>query len=111
MTEISIPVLTVLIGGVVTIIGAAAAAGVTIIKALSELRRELVTVSRDTEAIKGHVNSEKTASDGRELALKREIELLREVNNGLKQAAALLAQAAASRTREDPTGVITPRGQ
>jgi len=99
---LSIPVLTILIAGAVTIIGAVAAGLVTVIKAVSELRElrhDLATVSRDTETIKGHVNSEKTAADGRELALRREIELLREIAGSQKEAAALLAQAVASRTR------------
>jgi hypothetical protein len=47
-------------------------------------------------AIEGHVNSEKTAAEGRENTLKRENELLREMLTERKQTAALLAQSVAT---------------
>ena len=59
----------------------------------------IVTVRADTEAIKGHVNSEKTAAEGRELALRQENVLLREMITEKKLTAQLLAQAVATRGR------------
>jgi hypothetical protein len=62
----------------------------------------LITVMRTsakTDVILGHVNSEKTASEGRIAALRIENDLLREMLTDKKSTAALLAQAAASRTR------------
>jgi len=92
LNEVSIPVLTVIIGGIVTIIAAAAAAAVTIIKALREVG---VTVAK----IEGRVNGDKGAVDEQVRAKDREIELLREMLHQERKAAALLAQAAAARTR------------
>ena len=94
MTDASIPMLTIVIAGVVSIVGSFAAGAVLIIKALHEVR---VTTAK----IEGHVNSEKTAAEGRETTLKRENELLREMLTGQKTTAALLAQAAATRTRPE----------
>jgi hypothetical protein len=68
----------------------------------TEVSTQLMVVAKDTEAIKGHVNSEKTAAEGREAAKDREIILLREMINDKKSSANLLAQAAAIRTREAP---------
>jgi len=92
LSEVSIPVLTVIIAGIVTIIGAVSTAAVVIIKALHEVG---TTVAK----IEGHVNSEKTAAEERSKAKDREIELLRETLHQERTAAALLAQAAAARTR------------
>jgi hypothetical protein len=47
------------------------------------------------DVIIGHVNSEKTAAEGRELTLRAENKLLRESLEESRQAAALLAQAVA----------------
>jgi hypothetical protein len=52
------------------------------------------TIVQKVTAIEGHVNSEKTAGEGRENTLKRENELLREMLADRKLTAALLAQAA-----------------
>lgn len=83
------------------VIGAIATAAVTIIRALGEVRHEqrsnavrVDSIAKDTEAIKGHVNSEKTAADGRLAAKEQEIQLLREMLADKKVTAALLAQAA-----------------
>jgi len=54
----------------------------------------------NVSAIAGHVNSEKTAADGREIALRRENDLLREINADQKASAALLAQASATRVAD-----------
>lgn len=59
-----------------------------------------VRTAMDTKVILGHVNSEKTAAEGRELALKAENKLLRETLVDLRATAALLAQASAMRTRD-----------
>lgn len=99
------PVTITLIGGmIVTIIGTLATAIVSIITALrvagvktdqATTAAQLFTVAKDTEAIKGHVNSEKTASEERESALKSENAMLRELVAHEKTSAGLLAQAAA----------------
>lgn len=97
------PVVITLIGGmIVTVISAIVTGIVTVITALrqGENSRKIDGVAKDTEAIKGHVNSEKTASEGRESALRQEIVTLREMVADHKTAAALLAQAASSRMRE-----------
>jgi hypothetical protein len=54
------------------------------------------TIAGKVSAIEGHVNSEKTAADGREAALRGEIILLREIITDLRSRAALLAQAAST---------------
>lgn len=76
---------------------------------------KLDTVVTDTAVVKGHVNSEKTAGEGRELALLKENILLREMIAEKKADAALLAQAAAMRIRNHSSdmdmvtsSVITP---
>lgn len=66
-------------------------------------------IAATTAKIDGHVNSEKTASDGREAALRREIELLRESLTDTKATAALLAQAAAQPPVVAPTTNGTPK--
>jgi len=100
LSEVSIPALTVIITGVVTIIGAVSAGVVVVIKALRERDAVLHDVGVSVAKIEGHVNSEKTAAEERAKAKDREIELLREMLNQQKTTAALLAQAQASRTRE-----------
>lgn len=95
-TTFDIPTITVIIGGIVTVIGVLGPAVVTIIAALRRVEGITTTVAVSAAKIEGHVNSEKTAADGRELALRREIELLRELLATQKQTAALLAQATAS---------------
>lgn len=61
------------------------------------------TVATKVSAMEAHVNSEKTAADGRENTLKAENVLLRELIGEKKQAAALLAQTAAvARRANDP---------
>ena len=98
--EGAIPVLTVLIGGVVAIITAIRIAAVAIIRALRVRDDVLREVGTTVATIAGHVNSERTAAEERSKAKDREIELLREMLQQEKQSAALLAQAAAARTRE-----------
>ena len=82
--------------------------------AVAEIRREqintatsLFAVAKDTAAIKGHVNSEKTASDGREAALRQENTLLREMLADKKATAGLLAQAVAQ-TNVAAATLMTP---
>jgi len=101
LSEGSIPVLTVIIGGVVAIITAIRIAAVAIIRALRVRDDVLREVGTTVATIAGHVNSEKTAADERAKAKDREIVLLREMLANEKQTAALLAQAQASRTRGD----------
>lgn len=98
----------------VALIGAFFGGIVTVINALAQVRRDqivqaatLLDVARDTEAIKGHVNSEKTASDGVLQTLRVENGLLREMLAHEKTAAALLAQAA-SHAIATSKGAIDP---
>lgn len=103
------PTTITLIGGqILTVIAALAAAVVAIINALrtNDLKKQqdtniqrLDTVAKDTEAIKGHVNSEKTASEGRERLLENENKLLKQIIDDKKMTAGLLAQAVAQRGR------------
>lgn len=104
------PNMIILLGGqVLAIIAALAAAGVAIINALrtKDLKQQqdvnvsrLNVVAADTEAIKGHVNSEKTASEGRERLLENENKMLKEMIADKRMTASLLAQASAQRGRE-----------
>lgn len=68
----------------------------------------IMTVARDTEAIKGHVNSEKTAAQGREALLQRENHLLREMLTDKSTTARLLAQAVAVAGAIPSTAVPQP---
>jgi hypothetical protein len=80
-----------------TTIAALAGAGVLLIGAFFGGIVQIVTAFKtygSVRAIEGHVNSEKTAAEGREMALKQEVALLREIISGQKQTAAVLAQAA-----------------
>jgi len=105
MTNWPEPLTITLIGGmIVTVIGSIVTGIVAVITALrvtvvsrqQELTRgDLLTVAKDTETIKGHVNSEKTAAEGRETALKMENLLLREQLAQENVTKRLLAQAAA----------------
>jgi hypothetical protein len=103
------PVTITLIGGqvvlIITTLGGVILAIITHLRVTTVKEQQavntasIVTVAKDTEAIKGHVNSEKTASEGREVALRQENSLLREMLTHEKNNASLLAQAAAVRTR------------
>ncbi len=89
----SLPVLTPLLiaaytAGVVAVVGAVAAGIVSVITAFKIAK------------IEGHVNSEKTAAEGRETTLRRENSLLREQADRDRNTAALLAQAVATRTHD-----------
>ena len=95
MTDLSLPVIAALSTAVVLIIGAFFAGLVSVITAWR-------TIAGKVSAIEGHVNSEKTASEGRENALRQENALLREIIADKKATAGLLAQAAATRP-PDPT--------
>lgn len=87
-TGLSATAITLIIGGIVAIIGAIATAVVTIITAWH-------AVASKVSVIEGHVNSEKTAAEGRERTLQHENALLREMLNDRKTTAQLLAQARA----------------
>jgi hypothetical protein len=114
--------ITLISGAIATVIGAAGAAIVTVIRALAEIKLQqaataarqienaavITSVAKDTEAIKGHVNSEKTASDGREAALRAENDMLRQIIAEKKATADLLAQAAAQ-VLGVPAPVIPPK--
>lgn len=105
MTNWPEPLTITIFGGmVVTVIGSIVTGIVTIITAVrvgvvakqqDMTASSLLTVQKDTETIKGHVNSEKTAAEGREAAQKMEIQLLREQLADEKTTKRLLAQAAA----------------
>jgi hypothetical protein len=106
------PVSITLVGGVlvsiITTIGGVIVSVITALHVRQIAGRQVENASaigqmaRDTEAIKGHVNSEKTAADGREMTLRRENDLLREMVANANAAAGLLAQAAATRSRLEP---------
>lgn len=68
---------------------------------------KLNTVAASTEAIKGHVNSEKTAAEGRETALAQENRLLREMLADAKSTAGLLAQAKVVGDVRPPLPLVT----
>lgn len=96
------PTTITLVGGmIVTIIGVIVTGVLQVINAMrvTANTNQIVAVAKDTEAIKGHVNSEKTASEGRETTLRRENALLREMLTDKKATAGLLAQASALRAR------------
>jgi hypothetical protein len=99
---------TLLAGLIVSVIGSLAAAVVSIITALrvgavkeqaSANTGTILELAKSTAKIEGHVNSEKTAAEGREYALRVENTLLRERIVEHQQTAALLAQATANRRR------------
>jgi hypothetical protein len=107
--------ITVVGGMVVTVITAIATAAVSIITSLrvsavakqqASDTSQLNTVRASTEAIEGHVNSEKTAANGREALLQTENRLLREMLTHETSTAALLAQAAS--VRPTPTVAEVP---
>jgi len=78
----------------------AAAHGVQVVKEMATTNTAtILAVAKDTEAIKGHVNSEKTAGDGREATLRAENKLLRDLMADQQRVAALLAQAQILRGR------------
>ena len=94
------PIVIGMIGTQICLIIAAIVQGILSVLAHGERKDVAIkvdTVARDTEAIKGHVNSEKTAAEGRENALRQENMLLREIIADKKATAGLLAQAVASR--------------
>lgn len=64
------------------------------------------TLANNVASINGHVNSEKTAAEGRERAKDKEIALLREVLADKQHTAGLLAQAQAQRSRGDLHPVV-----
>lgn len=107
------PMTVTIVGGmIVTIITAIVTGVVSIITAMrvtqvgaqgAQTASQLVSVAKDTETIKGHVNSEKTAATGREHALQQENRLLREMIADKSVTASLLAQAAAGRSASRAT--------
>lgn len=89
-----VTIITALVTGIVTIITALRVGNVATQQAVSTVRID--AMAKDTEAIKGHVNSEKTEAEGEKRMLKRENDLLRESLARAEQRAALLAQAASN---------------
>lgn len=87
MNQLSVATIAALAAGASLIIGAFAAAVVTVIQAWR-------SVATKVTSIDAHVNSERTAMLGREATLKRENELLQQMLIDQKVTAALLAQAA-----------------
>lgn len=92
-----------------------AAIGVVIVNVIMAKKVEKVSATVDevktkAEVIVGHVNSEKTAAQGREATLAAENVLLRQLIAEKKEAAGLLAQAAATTPRPlaEP-GLIEPQ--
>jgi hypothetical protein len=85
-------------GSAVSIVIAAFVAG--LVSLITTMTTAWRTLAGKVNSIEGHVNSEKTASEGRERAKDMEIALLREIIADKKASAGLLAQAAAIRTRE-----------
>lgn len=72
-----VTIITTIVTGVISIITAVHMKAVAAQQTVNAT--QLVNVAKDTEAIKGHVNSEKTAATGREAALQQENRLLREM--------------------------------
>jgi hypothetical protein len=102
VSRFSDPVVIAMIGTQLCLIIAAIVQGTLSILARSDRReaaQKMDSLSKDTEAIKGHVNSEKTASDGREAAARLEIGLLRDQLAHERTNAGLLAHAVATRGR------------
>lgn len=103
------------IGGIGLQISILIAAYFTGLKAL-QLAKHSVKQNDDlvavTNKIEAHVNSEKTAAQGRETALRKEVDLLREMIAELKRTADLYAQASATNTAllAQPAPVVPPRG-
>jgi hypothetical protein len=93
--------ISLIVGAIVTIVGAIAAAIVSIIGAVRANTERIAKLAEPVAAILGHVNSEKTAAEGRENTLKTENNLLRERLADQKSTAGLLAQAVAQRSRTD----------
>jgi hypothetical protein len=98
MGDLNATTIAALAGACVLVIGAIAGGIVTIITAIHQ-------VGAKADVIVGHVNSEKTASQGREATLQAENALLREMLADSKGRAALLAQAAAARQADVRTRV------
>lgn len=81
-----------------------AAIGVVIVNIIMAKKVEKVSATADeiktkAEVIVGHVNSEKTAAEGRQAKLEAENVLLRQIIAEKKETAVLLAQATASAPR------------
>lgn len=76
-----------------TLITALATAGAILVGSVFAGVAMLIRVAKDTEAIKGHVNSEKTASNSTIASLRQENALLREMLADQRETAALLAQS------------------
>ncbi len=96
VTGLIVTVISAIVGGIVAVITALRVTAVKDVQASTA--QTILDVAKNTEAIKGHVNSERTAAEGRELMLRRENELLREMIADKRVTAALLAQAVASAT-------------
>ncbi len=88
MTTLNPAIIAALAGAAVLVIGSIAGGIVTVITAWR-------TLAANVAKIEGHVNSEKTAADGREATLRQEIKLLQGQITEQKQREALLAQAVA----------------
>jgi hypothetical protein len=95
MTAVIDATTVTVIGGIILSIITALVTGVISVITALRASSKIDPIAKDVEAIKGHVNSEKTASDGREVALRQEAALLREMLTDKNKTAALLAQAAA----------------
>jgi len=87
-----------------------AAIGALITLVIGSLTTGIVSIitALKVAKIEAHVNSEKTAQEGREALLKREAELLREMLADKKLAASLLAQATAQRARAPGQVALPP---
>lgn len=106
----SLVIIIVAIGGQLCAIVAAIFAGWNSLAAkriATEAKAETVaqtlkldSVAKDTAVVLGHVNSEKSAAEGRLATVKRENELLREMIADKIHTAGLLAQAVVQRQRE-----------
>jgi hypothetical protein len=101
----------------VGVIAAIAAGGAVVIAALAAGIVSIITawraIATKVSAIEGHVNSEKTAAEGRIDNLRNENALLREMIVDRKQTASLLAQSVATAARPaplDPTNALPPTG-
>lgn len=112
--------LTLISGLIVTIISAIVTGIVTVITALrvSSMNNQqasntntILSVAKDTATIKGHVNGDRTAIEGKLSAATAENALLRSMLADQKLTAALLAQATAQSSRVaaiSPVTVVSP---
>lgn len=99
-----VPGLAVIDPSITNLMAAVVGGVVTVVMGWFAFKTTLASLKEKVDKIEGHVNSEKTAAEGREAALRKENALLREIMADKKETAALLAQAVATQ----PVAVVLP---